>query len=216
MSTANLTLHVDSFWVSPYAFSCFLALREKGLPFEIAEVALHHGDQRKPPFRDRSLTAKVPVLEHDGFWLSESMAIVEYLEEMFPSPQFPRVLPLEPRDRGRARQLMSWLRSDLLALREERPTRTMFYPARTEPLSPRAREAADKLLRVAGQLINPGAATLFGSWCLADADLALMLQRLLIAGDEVPERIAAFARLQWSRPSVLQFVEHPRAPFVAH
>lgn len=216
MPNAELTLHVDTFWISPYAFSCFVALREKGLPFELLEVALHQRRQHEPDFRDRSLTARVPVLAHGGFWLSESMAIIEYLEEAFPSPKFPRVLPLEMRSRGRARQILSWLRSDLLALREERSTRTMFYPQKVAPLTAKAREAADKLLRVAGQLIEPGATSLFGAWSLADADLAMMLHRMILSGDAVPEPIAAFARAQWSRPSVREFVSHERPPFVPY
>jgi glutathione S-transferase len=40
----------------------------------------------------------------------------------------------------------------------------------------------------------PGAWNLFGEWRLADTDLALMLQRLLRAGDAVPERLADYAR----------------------
>jgi len=216
MNPTHLKLYVDSFWLSPYAFCCFVALREKGLGFEIGEIALHEGEQRKAGYADRSLTQKVPALEHDGFWLSESMAIAEYLEEAFPPPQFQAVLPVDLRERARARQVMSWIRSDLLALREERSSRTMFYPGKVEALTPRAREAADKLLRVAGLLIGPGTETLFGAWCLADADLAFLLHRLILNADEVPAPVLAYARAQWKRPSIREFVEHPRAPFVPY
>ncbi|MCS6912987.1 MAG: glutathione transferase [Myxococcales bacterium] len=212
----SLTLHGESFWISPYVFSCYVALREKGLPFAMETVALHKAEQHQNPFRDLSLTAQVPVLVHDGFWLGESLAIMEYLEETFPAPTYPRLLPADPQQRARARHLQAWLRSDLLPLREERPTTTIFYRRPTTPLSPAGRVAMEKLLRVAGLLIHDGATTLFGAWSLADADLALALQRLLANGHDVPAKLRHFAEVQWARPSVQEFVTHARPPFVPH
>src|SRR5215470_16779780 len=96
-----LVLHVDGFWNSPYAFSAFVCLTEKGLPFETRLVNLHEKAQKKPEFMAKSLTARVPLLEHGDFRLSESSAIVEYLEETFPPPRFVATLPAGPRDRAR-------------------------------------------------------------------------------------------------------------------
>ena len=83
---APLTLYAEPTWVSPYVFSCFVALREKRLPFDVVEIPLHEGAHTRAPFRDRSITAKVPALTHGGFWLAESSAIIEYLEEVFRLP----------------------------------------------------------------------------------------------------------------------------------
>ena len=44
----DLTLHTDYFWTSPYVFSCFVALKEKGLGFDTAEVHLEKREQRQP------------------------------------------------------------------------------------------------------------------------------------------------------------------------
>src|SRR4051794_29566018 len=100
-----LALHVDDFFISPYAFSAFVALVEKGLPHRLVPVALQRRAQREPAFREHSVTGRVPLLEHDGFFLSESSAIVEYIEETF--PEGPTLLPRTPRDRARARQIMA-------------------------------------------------------------------------------------------------------------
>ena len=81
-----LTLHIDGFWTSPYAFAAFVALVEKALPFDVREVNLREGAQSTPAFVAKSVTARVPVLEHGAFQLSESSAIVEYLEEIFGPP----------------------------------------------------------------------------------------------------------------------------------
>lgn len=215
-----LTLYTDAHYISPYAWSCFVALREKGLSFEEKPVNLATREHHAAEYRDRSLTGRVPALRHHDahgeFWLSESSAIIEYLDDVFPAPGHPRALPAEPHHRARARQIMAWVRSDLSALREERPTTTMFYQRAENPLSKLGEEAAERLLRVAGNLIAEGATSLFGEWSAADADLAFMLQRLILNGHEVPEKIRAFAAAQWRRPSVREWTEKTRIPYVGY
>src|SRR5262249_29784967 len=71
-NNAPLKLYTDTLWISPYVFSCFVALHEKGLPFETAPIALQDREQHDPTYRDRSLTARVPAIDDGGFWLSES------------------------------------------------------------------------------------------------------------------------------------------------
>jgi glutathione S-transferase len=209
-----IKLYTDAFWISPYVFTAFVALHEKGLQFETVDVALQNGAQHDPAYRDRSITGRVPSLEHDGFVLAESQAIVEYLDEAFPNT--PRVLPAGLQERARARQILGWIRSDLLPVREERSTHTMFYDRAKAPLSDKGRAAAEKLNRVAGLLVPDGGGPLFGAWSIADADLAFMLHRLILNGDEVPAKVRAWAEAQWARPSVQAFVKHPRAPYVPY
>jgi glutathione S-transferase len=209
--TPRLVLYADDHWISPYVFSSFVALKEKGVPFETRAIALHRGEQKKPEYRDRTLTARVPALEHGDFVVAESSAIVEYVEELFPAPKHPRLLPADAQDRARARQIMSWIRSDLMPIREERPTTTMFYQRATEPLSEKGVEAAEKLLGVADRLIRDGQTALFGgAYSIADSDLAFMLQRLLLNGHDTKPKIRAFVDAQWARASVREFVDRKR------
>src|SRR6478609_5387006 len=156
-----LVLHVDGFWNSPYAFSVFVCLQEKGLPFETRLVNLHEKAQKPPDFKEKSITARVPLLEHGEFRLSESSAIVEYLEETFGPPRYPAMLPAAPRDRARARQIMAWIRSDLMSIREERATHTFFYKHPVQPLSPAGTAAAEKLIAAASAFVPDGGTSLF-------------------------------------------------------
>jgi glutathione S-transferase len=211
-----VTLYVDAFYISPYAFSCFVTLREKGVAFDVCVVPLQDKAQRQPGYRDRSLTARVPALAHGDFWLSESSAIDEYLEEVFPPPAYAAVYPRDVRDRARARQMQAWLRSDLMALREERATTTMFYTRAEQPLSDAGRAAAEKLVRVAEQSLPAGGSHLFGAWSIADADLAFMLQRLIRNGDAVPARLREYAEREWQRPAAREWVERERIPLVPY
>lgn len=206
---AGLTLYVDTTFSSPYAMACFVTLVEKQLDFELKTIDLDAGEHRQPAFRDLALTGRVPALVHGDLVLNESSAIIEYLEEAFPAPQYASVLPLDTADRARARQIQAWLRSDLLALREDRNTGVIFFAPVDTPLSEAGKQAAERLLRIAGRLIDQP--FLFGQWSIADTELALMLNRLVANGDPVPEHIAAWVRTQWARPSVQQWVKQARA-----
>lgn len=210
-----LTLFRDDFWISPYVFTCDVTLREKGLAYEAVAVALQRGEQRAEGYATGSVTGRVPALRHGDFMLAESSAIAEYLEDAFPDT--PRVLPADPKERARARQVMSWIRSDdTLPIRMERSTTTMFYERATKPLSEEARGAAAKLVAVATRLLAGGGEHIGSAWSIADADLAFMLQRLVLNGDEVPAAVRAYADRVWKRPSVRAFVERERQPYVAY
>ena len=213
---SELTLHVDAFFISPYAFSAFVALEEKAIPYTLRTVALDRREHREPGYRDRSLTGRVPALADGDFWLSESSAMVEYVEERAPPPGHPRLLPEDLRERARCRQLMAWVRSDLMPIREERPTTTMFYERAGAPLSPAGQSAAETLLRVAETLIGDGRPTLFSAWCIADADLGFMLQRLHLNGHPVSPKVAAYCDAQWRRPSVRKWAERERPAYSAY
>lgn len=198
-------------WQSPYVFSAFVALREKGLEFQLRTLSLEKGDHRTGEYPSRSITGRVPALRHGDFWLSESSAIAEYLEDAFPPPRHPRLYPEGLRQRARARQVQAWLRSDLLPLRMERPSSSVFLGEKVKPLGEEARKVVDRFLRACGELLPRGAVHLFGSFTIADADLALMLQRLLASGDPVPEPLAAYARGIWARKPIQEWVKHRRA-----
>ena len=193
-----LKLYVDQTFLSPYALAAFLALSEKGLPFELLTRDLEGGEQFDPAYRAQSLTARVPMLADGDFYLSESSAIIEYLEDAYPDT--PRVLPRDVKLRARARQLQAWLRSDLLPLRHERSTEVVYGLQPARPLGEAARRAADKLIAVAEAVAPADGGNLFGDWCVVDAELALLLKRL--TADELPPSLAAYAERQWQRPAL--------------
>jgi glutathione S-transferase len=66
MQPDKLILYADAQFASPYVMSVFVALTEKGLPFEVVTVDLAAGAQREPGFAGTSLTQRVPTLVRDG------------------------------------------------------------------------------------------------------------------------------------------------------
>jgi glutathione S-transferase len=202
MADEKLILWGEKNYYSPYVFSCFVALAEKGLPFEVRTLDLFAGEHKRTDYPARSITGRVPALQHGELWLAESSAIDEYLEDVFPPPRYARLYPASPAERARARQLQAWVRSDLMPLREERPTSSVFMREAVKPLTPAGQEAAERVVRVAEALLPAGATWLFGDFGVADADLGMMLQRLVANGDPVPPRIRDYAFRVWDRPSV--------------
>ncbi|WP_460148432.1 glutathione transferase [Pseudomonas sp. S2_A02] len=202
-----LRLYVDAQFTSPYAMSVFVALREKGIEFELRPLDLDALENQSEDYASLSLTQRVPTLVHGDFALSESSAITEYLEDVF--PQTP-VYPQDLMQRAKARQVQAWLRSDLLPIRQERSTLVVFYGLKSAPLSPVAESAARKLISAAQALLADGREYLFGQWSIADVDLALMLNRLILNGDAVSPVLVEYAQRQWQRPTVQEWVKLQR------
>ena len=204
----SLTLYVDANYDSPWAMSAFVALEEKQLPYTLQTRVLSKKETFGADYKAR--THRVPALQRGDFWLAESTAIQEYLAESFPFPKHPRLYPENLEQRATCREVQHWLRTDLLALRQERPTTTLWFARATTPLSAAAQEAAKRLVDVASGLLSHGRTTLFESWCVADVDLALMLQRLVLNGEAVPEVLVKYAKANWERPSLAKWHALPR------
>jgi len=76
------------------------ALNEKGLDYESIILDLRAGDQFKPEYRKLNPNAIIPTLVHDGTPIIESTVIMEYLDDVFPTPS---LRPADPRVRARMR-----------------------------------------------------------------------------------------------------------------
>jgi glutathione S-transferase len=208
-----MRLYVDANFASPYALVAFVSLLEKGLDFDMEPVDLVARAHWAPGFARTSITRRVPTLVHDDFTLSESSAICEYVDESFPGT---RLYPTNVRERARARQIQAWLRSDLMPIRDERPTFVVFSGAKRPALSESARASVEALYAAASLWLERSGGNLFEEWSIADVDLAMMLQRLRALNDPMPPQLADYADRQWRRPTVQRWLEHPRPPLVGY
>ncbi len=97
-----MRMKLHNYFRSSSSYRVRIALNLKGLPFDYLPVHLAKGEHLQPPFQSLSPDGLVPVLETEGHRLSQSLAIVEFLEETHPSPA---LLPTDPWGRARVRAL---------------------------------------------------------------------------------------------------------------
>lgn len=105
---------------SSASFRVRIALAYKGLPFDYVPVSLVKGEQFEPAFSQLNPAELVPVLQHDDAALSQSLAIIEYLEEKYPQPP---LLPHAPLDRAYVRSVALAIACDIHPLNNLRVLR---------------------------------------------------------------------------------------------
>jgi glutathione S-transferase len=203
-----IVLYVDGYFVNQWDASCVVALEEKGLPYTTARGLLRDGGGVPPALAEKTRISRVPALQHGDAWLTESLAIIEYLEEQF--PESPSVFPADPLARARARQWMSFVRTDLIALRTEISWwRCVYGEPPPASLSLACQRDAKELLALVGWLVTSNE---LGAWNISHADLALTLLRVRSAGMPLEDGVARFLDENLARPSVRAYIDHARPP----
>lgn len=110
MSSEQLRLY--SYWRSSASYRVRIGLNLKGLSYEIVPVHLVRdgGEQHAEAYREMNPQGLVPVLEHGQRRMLQSMAILEYLDEVWPDTP---LLPSTARDRQRSRALAQVVACDV-------------------------------------------------------------------------------------------------------
>jgi maleylpyruvate isomerase len=94
-------MRLHGFFRSGASYRVRIALGMKGIPYEQTAYVLRRGDQRQPAYLAKNPQGLVPTLElDDGALMTQSIAILEWLEETHPQPP---MLPKDPMERARVR-----------------------------------------------------------------------------------------------------------------
>lgn len=110
---------------SSAAFRVRIALNLKGIPYEQAFIHLRKNDQRSPDYLKLNPQGLVPALIDGGQVLTQSLAIIEYLEETRPEPA---LLPRDPGARARVRSLAQAIACDIHPIDNLRVLRYLAKP----------------------------------------------------------------------------------------
>lgn len=103
-------MKLHGYYRSSAAYRVRIALNLKGLEAEQAFIHLRHREQNARAYRELNPAGLVPALEHDGQLLTQSLAIIEYLDERFPAPA---LLPATAADRAYVRSLAMAIACDI-------------------------------------------------------------------------------------------------------
>ena len=117
-----MNLELYTYWRSSASYRVRIALNLKSLPYVPHAVNLlkDGGDQWSVAYKAVNPQSRVPTLVHDGQRFSQSLAIIEYLDETFPDH---RLIPRDPVDRARVRMLSHIIASDIQPLQNTSTTR---------------------------------------------------------------------------------------------
>ena len=192
-----MTVRIHGYPVSTWTRTACMVAIEKDIPYELVPIA-YGGPEHEAmhPFK------RIPVIEHDGLVIAESLAITGYLDEAFPGPS---LQPQDLRERTRMRTWMS-LCGDYVFRDVVRG-----LPRGTPP-SPEQLEAAQAVLAKLEAMIDGGPFLIGGALTLADLYLAPQASN---GREKAPELLAARPRLsEWlaaieSRPSFTRTAYDP-------
>jgi maleylacetoacetate isomerase len=95
-------IQIYGFWRSIASFRVRVALKLKSLPFDEIPIDILSGEQFEPAYAAVNAEQVVPTFIHDGHSVFQSLAIIEYLEDIKPEP---RLMPRDPKERAYARSL---------------------------------------------------------------------------------------------------------------
>ena len=114
-----------SYFRSSASFRVRIALALKGLAYDYMPINLLTGQQRQSDYQALAPDALVPLLEVDGQRLSQSMAIVEYLDETYPAPA---LLPADAWSRAQVRALAQSIACEIHPLNNLRVLKYLVGP----------------------------------------------------------------------------------------
>lgn len=104
-----------SYFRSSASYRVRIALALKDIPYEYKAIHLlkDGGQQRQGSYADLNPMKHVPTLEHEGFCLSESMAILKYLDHL---KETPRLFPKDPKKEAQVIQACEYINSGIQPL----------------------------------------------------------------------------------------------------
>lgn len=159
-------MQLYSFFNSSTSYRVRIALALKGLPYDYSPVNIRTGEHRADAYVEQvNPSAGVPALVDDGFQLSQSLAIIDYLDTLHPEP---RLIPADPVQRARVLELSNAIACDIHPINNLRVLRYLQDVLKVTP------EQKDAWYR---HWIDEGMATVerlltrygIGLWCFGEA-----------------------------------------------
>jgi glutathione S-transferase len=194
----SLTLYVGSKRYSSWSLRPYLALAHSGADFETKTILLDQPDT-KANIAAVNPAARVPVLHHDQQIVWDSLAICEYVAELYPDAH---LWPTARSERARARSVSAEMHSGFPALRREMPMDVLS----TKPGKGHTPDALADARRVQviwrEALAASSGPFLFGAFSIADAMFAPVATRFVTYGVELDASCRAYVDAIYALPAM--------------
>jgi len=185
---SDLTLYVGNKNYSSWSFRPWIAMEAAGVPFKDVVIPFDFA-AGNPEFRKISPTGRVPVLHHGDVRVWESLAIIEYVAELFPEAG---IWPKDRAARAEARAISMEMLSGFRALRGACPMNIRRMPGEIDLPEGVSDDVAriEAIWKVA--LARSGGPFLFGAFSAADAMYAPVVNRFEIYRLTKDETVLAY------------------------
>jgi len=204
----KLTLVIGNRNYSSWSMRGWLVVRQTGADFDEIVIPLDQPES-KQRILEHSPAGLVPILKHGALTIWDSLAIAEYLAELFPQAG---LWPEEPHARAKARAVVAEMHSGFVALRIHMP-----MDCRAEKpgqgWGPGVREDVDRIISIwerCRESVFSEGPYLFGSFGVADAFYAPVISRFRTYNVEVPSVAEEYMQAVWSRPELQEWLEAAR------
>jgi glutathione S-transferase len=206
---AEFTVILGNKNYSSWSMRPWLALKRTGAVFEEIVIPLDRPDTQAR-IRAHSPSGKVPVLKHGGIVIWESLAICEYLAELFPKA---RLWPEDRAARALARAVSHEMHGGFASLRAAMPVNIRAsFPGKE--MAPEAKADIDRVVSLWTDMrarFGTGGDFLFGAFTIADAMFAPVVTRFRTYGVALPAAARAYADAVWTLPALQEWVAAARA-----
>ena len=202
---AEFTLYIGNKNYSSWSLRPWLAMKQAGLAFDEVVIPLYTPTTAQEILR-HSPSGRVPCLKHGDVTVWDSLAIVEYLAELFPQAQ---LWPADPDARAAARGVAAEMHAGFTALRQNMPMNIRAaFPG--QGLSPAVQEDINRitaLWRDCRRRFAGHKPLLFGDFSIADAMYAPIVARFATYGVVLDEDARDYVRLILELPAMREWIE---------
>ena len=211
-----IRLYIGNKNYSSWSMRPWVLLRQAGIEFEAIPVRFDSfapGSAFRKTMDAITPVGKVPVLEHNGLRVWDSLAIAEYLAEQFPDK---RLWPADRQARARARSLCAEMHSGFTGLRTACPMNIQAHLPEVGALAlrdkPAVRSDLERIVAMwSGLLAEHGGPMLLGDFSIVDAYFAPVVMRLNTYALPVPAEVSAYMARLCALPGVKAWVDEALA-----
>jgi glutathione S-transferase len=204
------TLYIGDKNYSSWSLRAWLVMKHVGKPFDEVVIPLGEPGMRTAAIAPYSPSGRVPALRHGDVTIWDSLAIAEYVAEVFPEAG---LWPADRVARAIARAVSAEMHSGFAAMRSAMPMNLRRAPAPLA-LGPDVAGDVDRVLaiwRECRQRHGHSGPFLFGRFSVADAMFAPVVTRLRTYGAPVDEDAARYMDAVVALPAMKEWTEAARA-----